>query len=141
MTNQMELCAIKQVPRIAYGKLIFSSVLAVCALASGCSDSAIVWSGESQSPDKHFVAKARTEQYSGPGTAGVFTTVYLKQGAQSPVMILSLSNESAYPAGITAVNMNWITPSHLSVTYKGHATIDFQAIKCAGVEISVDEKG
>ena len=136
----MENCAAKQVPRIAYRKLIFSAILAVCAFVSGCNDSSIVWSGESQSPDKHFVASARTEQYSGLGTAGVFTTVYLKQSGQSPVMILNLSNESAYPLGITVVNMTWITPSHLSVTYKGHATIDFQAIKCAGVEISVEEK-
>ena len=86
-----------------------------------------------------FSTSARTEQFGGLGTAGVFTAVYLKQSGQSPVMILSLSNESAYPLGITAVNMTWITPSHLSITYKGHATINFQAVKCAGVEITVEK--
>jgi len=136
----MEHCATKQMTRIAYRQLIYSFILAVCAFVSGCNDSAIIWSGESPSPDKHFVASARTEQYGGLGTAGVYTTVYLKQIGQSPVEILTLSNKSAYPLGITAVNMTWVTPSHLSITYKGHATIDFQAVKCAGVEISVEEK-
>ena len=119
--------------------MIFS-ILAICAFASGCKDSAIIWSTESQSPDKHFVASAHTEQFGGFGTAGVVTAVYLKQSGQPPVMILCLSNESAYPSGITAVNMTWITPSHLRITYKGRATINFQAIKCAGVEISVEKK-
>jgi hypothetical protein len=136
----MEICATKQMTRIANRKLIIFFILAVCAFVSGCKDSAIIWSGESQSPDKHFETSARTEQYGGLGTAAVITTVYLSQSGHSPIEILSLSNESAYPSGITAVNMTWITPSHLSITYKGHATIDFQAVKCAGVEISVEEK-
>lgn len=108
--------------------------------APKCSDSAIIWSAESQSPDKHYIASARTEQFGGLGTAAVFTAVYLKQSRQPPAMILSLSNESAYPLGITAVDMTWITPSHLSIIYRGQATINFQAIKCAGVEISVEKK-
>ncbi len=126
---------------MAHKKLIIFFILAVCTFVSGCKDSAIIWSAESQSPDKHFVASARTEQYGGLGTAAVFTAVYLKKsGQQEAKGILLLSNESAYPLGITAVNMTWITPSHLSITYKGHATINFQAIKCAGVEISVEKK-
>ena len=136
----MEHCASKQVTCIAYRKLMISSILVVCAFVSGCKDSAVIWSSESQSPDKHFVASARTEQYGGLGTAAVITTVYLSQSGHSPIEILSLSNESAYPSGITAVNMTWIAPSHLSITYKGHATIEFQAVKCAGVEISVEKK-
>lgn len=136
----MEHCASKQVTCIAYKRLMISFILAVCAFGSGCKDSAIIWSAESQSPDKHYVASARTEQSGGLGTASVFTTVYLKQIGQSPTEILILSNESAYPSGITAVNMTWTTPSHLSITYKGHATIEFQAVKCAGVEISVEKK-
>jgi len=137
----MEHCATKQVIHVAYRMLMISSILAICAFVSGCKDSAIIWSAESQSPDKHYVASARTEQYGGLGTAAVITTVYLSQSGHSPVEIFSLSNESAYPLGITAVNMTWITPSHLSITYKGHATINFQAVKCAGVEITVEKKG
>ena len=103
-------------------------------------DSAIIWSGESQSPDRHFVASAHTVPYGGLGTVAAQTTVYLKQRGQSPVWILGLSYESVYPLGITAVDMTWITPSHLSITYEGHATIDFQAVKCAGVEITIEKK-
>ena len=53
------------------------------------------------------------------------------------MQILSFSNESAYPAGITNVEMNWVTASHLEVTYKGHATLQFQVVKYAGIDISV----
>ena len=136
----MEHCASKQVIRIAYRKLIISSILTVCAFVSGCKNCAIIWSGESQSPDKHFVASAHTVQCGGLGTAYVSTAVYLKQRGQSPVEILGISYESAYPLGITAVNMTWITPSHLSITYKGQATIYFQVVKCAGVEITIEKK-
>jgi hypothetical protein len=137
----MEHYASKQMTRIAYRMLMISSILAICAFVSGCKNCAVIWSGESQSLDKHYVASARTVQCGGLGTAGVYTTVYLKQRGQSPVEILGLSYESAYPLGITAVNMIWITPSHLSITYEGKATIYFQAIKCAGVEITVEKKG
>lgn len=55
-------------------------------------------------------------------------------------MILELANESAYPAGATAVTMRWITPTHLSIAYQGHAAIDFQVVKCAGVDVSLEKK-
>ena len=51
--------------------------------------------------------------------------------------ILELSNESAYPSGITNVGMSWLTASHLELTYKGHASLNFQVVKCAGIDISV----
>ena len=125
---------------MAYRKLILSSILAACTLVSGCNDSATIWSGEAQSPNKNFVASARTEQHSGLGTAGVYTSVYLKQNTQKPTTILVLSNESAYPLGVTAVNMSWVTPSHLNIAYKGNANIVLQVVKCAGVEISIEKR-
>jgi hypothetical protein len=33
--------------------------------------------------------------------------------------------------------MNWLTPSHLEVTYDGHADLDFQVVKYGRVAISV----
>jgi hypothetical protein len=137
----MAICVIKRGTNIGYRRVILSSILAVCTLVSGCNDSAIIWSGESQSPSKNIVASASTEQQSGFGTAGVYTTVYLKQNAQKPTAILVFSNETAYPLGVTAVDMTWVTPSHLNVAYKGNVNIEFQAIKCAGVEISIEKKG
>jgi hypothetical protein len=83
------------------------------------------------------LASASTEQFGGPGTAAVETSVYLKQNSQPPVEILELSNDSAYPSGITNVGMNWVNPTHFEVTYQGHATLNFQAVKCAGIDISV----
>jgi hypothetical protein len=35
--------------------------------------------------------------------------------------------------------MNWLTPTHLELTYKGRRTLDFEAVKCHGVDISVRE--
>lgn len=115
--------------------------ISVCLLAllSACNDSAIIWATEVKSPDGHLIASAHTEQFGGLGTAAVFTSVFLKQSSSSkkPVEVLTLSNSSAYPVGITSVIMSWQSPSQLQVAYKGDATIEFQAIKCLGVEVSV----
>jgi hypothetical protein len=35
------------------------------------------------------------------------------------------------------VGMKWLTPTRLELTYKGRRPIDFQAVKCDGVEITV----
>jgi hypothetical protein len=120
-------------------KAVSLLVIGICFLASGCKDSAIIWSAESRSPDGYLVASANTEQFGGPGTAYVGTSVFLKQvnSLQPPTGILVLSNDTAYPLGITNVEMNWLTTSHLELTYKGGAKIDFQAVKCFGIDISV----
>jgi hypothetical protein len=119
--------------------MVLLLIMGVCISAFGCRDVATIWSAEARSPDGHWLASARTKQYGGPGAAGVQTSVYLKRTNDSrpPIEILGLSNESAYPPGITGVVMNWLTPSHLEVTYKGHASLYFQVVKCAGIDISV----
>jgi hypothetical protein len=33
--------------------------------------------------------------------------------------------------------MIWVTPSHLDVTYDGHATVDLQVVKYGDVDISL----
>jgi hypothetical protein len=114
-------------------------ILFTCVFLSGCQDKATIWSAASRSPDGNWLATAHTDQYGGPGTAAVQTVVYLKwiKGSESPVQILAFSYDSAYPLGVTGVKMNWINPARLDVGYKGPATIDFQTIKCAGIDISV----
>jgi uncharacterized protein YceK len=111
--------------------------VAVCALLSGCSNVATIWSTEVRSPDGRWLAKALTEQHSGPGNAILQTTVFLKptQGPKEPIEVL-LFTQDAKSIDLT---MNWLTPSHLEVTYKQPAVIDFQAIKCSGVDISVHD--
>ena len=107
--------------------------IAVCVLLSGCGPKRI-WSAEARSPDGHWVASARTDQYSGPGNAGLYTTVELRRtsGQKSPMEILLLDYQKN-------VKMIWLTPSHLEMAYNTHADIDFQAVKCAGIDISVRE--
>lgn len=111
-----------------------------CAVSlSGCQDEGeTIWSSEIRSPDGRWLATANTKQWGGPGTAYVATIVYLKliDSPQPPTQVLLFSNESAYPIGSTGVHMEWLTPKHLNVTYGSHATLDFQAIKCAGIDIS-----
>jgi hypothetical protein len=112
--------------------------VAVCAFLSGCNGSETIWSAESRSPDGKMLASARTIARSGFGTGAIDTEVYLKWSRSSPpVLVLGFSYESEFPVGITAVEMKWLTPTHLEVAYKGHATLGFQAVKCSGVDISV----
>ena len=40
-------------------------------------------------------------------------------------------------AGDGSVGMNWLTPRHLELTYKGDRSIDFQAVKWRGIDISL----
>jgi hypothetical protein len=108
-------------------------------LASGCQDAATIWSAEAKSPDGYWIANAQTVQYGGLGTAGVQTTVYLSRvnSSSNPIEILNFSNNSAYPSGKAKVNMNWVTATHLNVSYNEHTNVYFQAIKCANIDISV----
>jgi hypothetical protein len=128
--------AIRSVARMVIALLIVGSLV----LVSGCRDKGTtIWSKEVRSPDGQWLAAAATKQWSGAGTAYVATSVYLKWmgGSQPPIEILGFSNDSAYPSGITNVKMEWVTPKHLEVTYGSHAKLDFQAVKCNGIDISV----
>lgn len=115
------------------GMLILT--VSVCALLSGCSNVATIWSTEVRSPDGRWLAMALTEQHSGPGNALLETTVLLKhtKGPKEPIQVLLFTQD----ARSIDLKMNWLTPSHLEVTYKQPAVIDFEAIKCGGVDISV----
>jgi hypothetical protein len=126
--------------RSAIRKSISFLTIGVCVFAFGCKDAGTkIWSADSPSPDRNWVASANTKQWSGPGTAYVATSVYLKppDGSKPAVEILEFASDSALPSGITNVEMNWLTPSHLEITYMGHATLNFQVVKFAGIDISV----
>jgi hypothetical protein len=121
--------------RSAIPKSILLLTIAVCALLTSCKNGTTIWSTEVQSPDGRWLAMALTEQYSGPGTAALETTVLLKhtKGPKEPIEVLLFAQDTKS----IDLKMNWLTPSHLEVTYKQPAAIDFQAIKCGGVDISV----
>lgn len=107
----------------------------------GCADdSASVWSGEARSPSGRWISTANTTQTGGPGTASVGTTVYLRWTASSdPTLILGLENDTAYPVGITAIKMTWVTENQLDLAYC-EGKVGFQAIKAGGnVDITVHQ--
>jgi hypothetical protein len=113
------------------------TIIGICVLLSACRNNpTTIWSAEVLSPDGPWIAGARTDQYSGPGNAGLYTTVELRRtsGQKSPMEILLLDQQET---GEVALKMNWLTPSHLEVEYTKHPRLDFQAVKCAGIDISV----
>jgi hypothetical protein len=110
------------------------SVLGLSLTLAGCGpDAASVWSGEAKSPSGRWVSTATTTQNGGPGTASVDTAVYLRWSASSapPTLILGLSNETAYPVGVTAVRMTWLTEDRIDLGYC-EGTVGFQAIQAGG---------
>lgn len=121
--------------RLAIRTAICLTGVLLCALISGCKDVATIWSTESTSPDGQWVAAAHTDQYGGPGTAGIQSSVSLRQvkGRQDKIEVLQLSQNAT---GVD-LKLSWLTPTHLEITYKQPASIDFQAIKCGGIDISV----
>jgi hypothetical protein len=97
---------------------------------------------------------AQTNQNGGFGSASIITSVYLKwtnaafnARARKPIEVLEFFCygparrpyvlDKANAGGTINLKMNWITPSHLLVTYDGKADIDLQVIKVAGIDISL----
>jgi hypothetical protein len=116
-------------------KDIWLIIIGFCVLVSGC-DSPTTWSSESRSPDGKMIATARTDQTSGIGTGNPGTFVFLNwtTGSQSPTIILALGPDAP---GNANVGMTWLTPKHLELTYEGPRTLDFEAVRAHGVDISV----
>ena len=113
-------------------------IFGVCIVVSGCKSSEKIWSAEARSPDGNMLASARTDARSGFGTGAIWTVVYLnRKRSQPPMEILRLSGEYEMPSDEISVEMKWLTPTHLELTYKGHRTLVLQAAKCEGVDISV----
>jgi hypothetical protein len=114
--------------------------IGVCLLTSGCERATTTWSAEARSPDGLWVATARTESLAGPGTAYDGTTVYLKwtKGGHA-TRVLAFTHY--YPT--MNLKMEWITPTHLGVTYGenarpgDHVRVDFQVVKYGDLDISL----
>ncbi len=138
-TNSLRLSA--QFDAVSVGERSFARVtvlLVFATLVCSCGDTSTVWTAESRSPDGKTLVRARTVQPSGIGTGdfGTFADLNWTVGSQPPVVILAFAEGPNEPGGMN-VGMNWLTPTHLELTYKGARTIDFQAIKWHGVDISV----
>jgi hypothetical protein len=120
--------------------LAYTTVLLACVALASCSNGpAEIWSAKVLSPDGSRVAHAYTLQSSGMGTASVGTGVYIERpGSSTPsTQVAGFGNESAYPAGVTAVKLTWVGNSRLEVTYAKGAELNFKAAQADGVEIAV----
>jgi hypothetical protein len=134
-TNRLcDLCPI----RMAISLVIFGASL----LLSGCGGSQTIWSAESKSPDGMVIATARAvSRNKGLSIiSGVETNVYMNWATDKrpPTLILSLADGSDAPRDIN-VEMKWLNPMHLELKYTGNRVVGFQAVKWAGVDISVRE--
>jgi hypothetical protein len=114
-------------------------ILGLCIFEFGCKGSDTTWSAESRSPDGKMIARAQTIVSGGFGTDGYASIVTLNwtHGSQDPVNILVFTDAPAEPESTSVVTMKWLTPTHLELTYKGHRTIGFQAVKADDIDISV----
>jgi len=129
-------------PRAAVA--VWLVVMSVSVLAVGCRNVATTWTSEATSPDGRWVASARSQQWGGPGTAYDATTVYLKdvESSRAPTQIILFSHQYA----TMNLNMQWITPAHLVVTYGPNSkpgdrvAVEFQAAKVEGVDISIQQQ-
>jgi hypothetical protein len=119
-------------------RIILLLAFGIYAFAFGCTP-ATIWSAEARSPDGKIIASARATGANGFGNGGgIHTFAYLNwtTDSQPPTLILDLVDNTTAPAD-TNVEMKWLTPTHLELTYAGNRVLGFQAVKWAGVDISV----
>jgi hypothetical protein len=106
-----------------------------------CRNTERTWSAEAKSPDGRYVVTAETLRPGGWGTgAPAQTTVDLNytSGHQGSAEIFTFVGGPDEPDGMN-VGIKWLSPTQLELTYKGNPTIEFQAMKCRGVDISSRE--
>jgi hypothetical protein len=83
-----------------------------------------------------MVATAETFMNGGFAAPGPSTTfVYLKQTTESQGAVLIFAFSGGVPENMQ-VKIDWLSPTHLALTYEGQHTIDFRAVRYAGVDIS-----
>jgi hypothetical protein len=137
--------------RSALRKSASLAAIAVCIVGLGCQmGDGTIWKAEVPSPDGLWVAIADTIQNGGFGTASIQTSVYLRRThtSQRPMEVLGFWCEGpasrpyvldnvSNAGGTIGLKMQWLSPSHLEVTYEGRASLEFQVVKYAGVDVSV----
>ena len=117
---------------------LMSYAICLIALTACKSATETSWTAQSKSPDGAFIAVSHTENTDGPGINAQYTEVEMRQtfdGAK-PVTILTL-DEGGEP--VKNLTMNWVSPSHLHVSYGGNPTVLFEAVKAFGLDVSVQQ--
>lgn len=128
--------------KISVRIILCAVVGGTCLLGTGCDPAhETISSVESRSPNGYWIASNKTVRYSGPGNAAVISSVYLQRADKSKpsVEILEFFYDGQGSQTGIGLTMRWADPSHLEVAYNGHASIDFQAVKAAGVNISLQD--
>ena len=113
--------------------------LGFCLLTISCRNTERTWSAKAKSPDGRYVVTAETLRPSGWGTGAPPVTVVdlnYTSGHQSSSEILTSTSNSDEPDAMN-VGIIWLSPGLLELTYKDHPSIEFQAVKCRGVDISI----
>ena len=120
-------------------RTILLLMVGACFLISGCRSSQTIWSAEARSPGGKVLAIARASATGGGLSivSSTNTTVYLRwaTGSRRDTTVLQLADATDDPVN-THVDMKWLTPTHLLLTFKGNQTVVFQAIRWFDIEIS-----
>lgn len=130
-----------------------SMLIVLCVITSSCRrDIPTIWRSELKSPDGAWLAIAHTEQDGGFGSAYIGTFVDLESTDATvnngkPFTILSFDCpgpaahayvlDPANAGGTIGLQMRWLDPSHLDVTYDGKANVILQVAKFSNVSISL----
>jgi hypothetical protein len=120
------------------GRIALPVVVGICVLgASGCGGEDTIWAVELTSPDGRWLATADTVETSGFGTGDIETDVFLKwtKGSKPPEHILGFVHDPKSASKTINLSMKWEDPTHLEVTFDGHATVDLEVVKYGNVDI------
>jgi hypothetical protein len=112
-----------------------------------------VWAAQDPSLDLKWIASADMIQNGGFGFGSISSSVYLARAGsrESPIGVLTFSCDGPMPrpyvldnvankGGSIGLTMKWITPSHLHVVYEDHPQLAFQAVKLAGIDITIENR-
>lgn len=82
---------------------------------------------------------ATAEEFANGGFASAgppSTFVYIRHtaGSEKPMLVFAFSEGTDESM---RVKISWASPTHLELTYGGQHTVDFQAVRYAGVDIDV----
>jgi hypothetical protein len=131
-------------------RLMALMLLGTWIFGAGCGSSNTIWREELRSPGGLWVASADAVQNGGFGSASIQTQVYLETAngsrARKEVLGFSCEGPAARPyvldniankGGTIGLEMKWVDPSHLEVTYNGRSSINLQLPSYGGVEVSL----
>src|ERR1700722_12572689 len=139
--------------REAFVTLLCLGIVLMSVTSCGNKRDLTVWATQVPSPDLQWIASADTVQNGGFGSGGISTSVYLARAGnrESPIEVLTFACDGPMPrpyvldnvankGGSIGLTMKWITPSHLHVVYEDHPQLDFQAVKLAGIDITIENR-